>query len=88
MSLTRRQTLRARLTEGPCTVRGLAEEQSLRVAVVLDDLEHLTRSLRRDRLEVEPAECLACGFVFRKRKRLSAPSAAPAARARTPRSPC
>ncbi|HEX7184822.1 MAG TPA: hypothetical protein VF756_23550 [Thermoanaerobaculia bacterium] len=49
-----------------------------------DDLRHLERSLRRgkERLRVDPARCLACGFVFEDRapRRFQAPGRCPRCR--------
>jgi len=49
---------------------------------VAGHLEHLGRSLKAagERLRVEPAQCLECRFVFRKRARLSRPSRCPVCR--------
>ena len=76
MSQTLRQQLVERLGRGPATVRGLAAELGLPVKRIVLDLEHVRRSLR-GKLVVEPARCLACGRVFRKRERLTAPSRCP-----------
>jgi predicted Zn-ribbon and HTH transcriptional regulator len=48
----------------------------------VEGLAHVARSLRRtaERLRVEPAQCLDCGFVFRRRTRLDRPSACPICR--------
>ena len=45
-------------------------------------LEHIARSLKARglRLEVEPARCLDCGFVFRKRRKLTPPGHCPSCR--------
>lgn len=42
-------------------------------------LEHLQRSLQREnrRLDVTPAKCRKCGFVFTKRSRLRRPGKCP-----------
>ena len=50
---------------------------------VAGHLEHLQRSLRTGgaALEVLPAECLACGFVFKERTRLTRPGSCPECRA-------
>lgn len=49
-----------------------------------DDLRHLERSLRRgpERLRVDPARCLACGFTFDDRapRRFQAPGRCPRCR--------
>jgi predicted Zn-ribbon and HTH transcriptional regulator len=49
---------------------------------VAGHLEHLARSLRRNggRLDVEPARCRDCDYVFRDRARLTRPSGCPRCR--------
>jgi len=46
---------------------------------VAGHLEHIRASLHRSgrQLEVKPAECAKCGFVFEKRGRLTRPSKCP-----------
>ena len=74
--------IRAALTAGPKTARELSGELHLAERDVVRHLEHLERSLREADalLVVEPPACLSCGFVFRKRERLSRPSRCPACR--------
>ncbi len=43
----------------------------------LDHLDHIARSARPKRFIMEPASCLDCGFIFKKRGRLSTPSRCP-----------
>jgi len=83
---TVRGALEAELGSAP--EEGLtARELSARVGIsekdVAGHLEHLARSLRAGgaALTVLPAECLACGFVFRERQRLTRPGACPECRA-------
>jgi hypothetical protein len=82
---TVRGSLEAELSEAPET--GLtAKELSARVGIsekdVAGHLEHLEKSLKAGgaALEVIPAECLACGFVFKERKRLTRPGSCPECR--------
>jgi len=46
---------------------------------VYDHLEHIRKTLHQagGRLEVEPAKCEKCGFLFHKRERLSKPGKCP-----------
>jgi transcriptional regulator len=77
---TAREALReALLTGEPRTARELSVELSLREREVVDHLAHLERSLAHSaqRLEIEPARCLACGFAFEDRSRLSKPGRCP-----------
>jgi predicted Zn-ribbon and HTH transcriptional regulator len=80
---TVREALRAALLRGPATARDLSAEVGLREKDVAEHLAHLRRSLahRGERLAVEPATCLACGFVFEDRERLTRPGSCPRCRA-------
>jgi predicted Zn-ribbon and HTH transcriptional regulator len=64
------------------TARELSAAVGIGEKAVADHLEHIRRSLRSgaERLQVEPARCLDCDFVFRKRERLGKPSACPVCR--------
>jgi transcriptional regulator len=82
----RTQTPRAAIREALLGRAVSAHELSRRAGVrekdVAAHLEHLERSTRSrgERLVVTPAACLACGFVFRERKRLTSPGACPRCR--------
>jgi predicted Zn-ribbon and HTH transcriptional regulator len=77
-----RAALRAALRNGPRTARELSAQVGIPEKQVAGHLEHLGRSLKAagQRLHVDPARCLDCGFVFRKRDRLSRPSRCPVCR--------
>ena len=79
---TVRSALRQVLGEGPLTARELSARVGISEKEVSGHLEHLARSLRHssERLRVEPAQCLGCGFVFEERTRLSKPSKCPVCR--------
>lgn len=84
---TTREALREALlvtreTGAAASARDLAAAASISEKDVAEHLEHLARSLPRDglKLEVNPASCLACGFAFTDRARLTAPSACPSCR--------
>jgi len=81
-SATPRAAIREALLGGPLTTREISERTSLREKDIAGHLEHLERSLkpRGERLLVRPAECLACGFVFRDRHRFTTPGACPSCR--------
>lgn len=76
---TRRQEIERLLADGSQSVESLARALGARVVDVENDLSHLLRS-RRGKLSVDPATCDQCGFVFRKRDRLTAPSRCPECR--------
>ena len=58
----------------------LAERLGVRVRDVVDDLEHIRRSLGDRELLVEPAVCLKCNYTFDDRRRLTRPSRCPSCR--------
>jgi predicted Zn-ribbon and HTH transcriptional regulator len=80
---TVREALAQALRAGPATARELSREVGLREKDVAEHLGHLVRSLaaRGERLVVEPAACLACGYRFEDRERLTRPGACPQCRA-------
>jgi predicted Zn-ribbon and HTH transcriptional regulator len=74
--------IREALSNGPLTARDLSRELGVSEREVLRNLEHLERTLKESgaKLIVDPAACLGCGFVFRKRERLNRPSRCPVCR--------
>lgn len=79
---TIRAAIRRELVAGPMTALELSSAVGIPHKAVAEHLEHLRRSARAagERFEIEPAECPACGFVFRDRERLTRPSRCPVCR--------
>jgi hypothetical protein len=77
-----REALRRALREAPATARELSVAAGVREKDVTEHLGHLARSLPHDgeRLAVEPASCIACGYRFADRARLTRPGACPRCR--------
>lgn len=80
--MTVRAALLAQLRGGPITALELSARVGIPERDVAGHLEHIARSLRTgaERMHTEPASCLDCGFVFRKRERLTRPGACPTCR--------
>ena len=76
---TRRERIIEELERGQYSVRELAVSLQMGARDVRDDLEHVRRSVG-GRFRIKPAECMACGFVFRGRDRLNQPSRCPECR--------
>jgi transcriptional regulator len=75
---TRRQEIRALLAERAWTLDELAARYLLPKRVIVNDLEHIARSVApRQRIEIQAPVCEACGFRFKDRKRFSDPSRCP-----------
>ena len=77
------------LTAGPHGVRELSQLLHQSEHEIYDHLRHLERSARTAgrRLVIEPAVCLACGFVFAHRTRPQPPGHCPQCRATRIRRP-
>lgn len=79
---TVREQLQRVLREGPATTRDLSRSLGIPERDVAGHLEHADRSLGRsaERLVIEPATCLECGFVFTRRRRFTRPGHCPKCR--------
>lgn len=81
------RTPRQRMTElligARLATHQLAQMLGIPERQVEDHLEHVVKSIARDktrRFILEPSRCQDCGFVFRDRRRLTRPSRCPACR--------
>jgi len=59
--------------------RELSREVSIREKEVYDHLTHIARSLavKGNTLNIQPAQCLSCGYVFKDRQRFTRPGRCP-----------
>lgn len=81
--LTVRQRLVEVLTGRRLSSRQLAELVGQPERLIEDHLQHILKSLARDRARrfvLEPSSCQDCGFVFRERTRMTRPSRCPSCR--------
>jgi hypothetical protein len=65
------------LEKDPLGLREISQILRIREKEVLDHLQHIARSVHPRKLAMDPAACLQCGFVFKKRERFSTPSRCP-----------
>ncbi|NJD67098.1 MAG: transcriptional regulator [Candidatus Methylomirabilota bacterium] len=78
MELTRRQEIMAMLRDREWTLEELARNFVVSKKIIIDDLEHIARSVPRPaRLLIHPPTCDACGYRFKDRARFSDPSRCP-----------
>jgi predicted Zn-ribbon and HTH transcriptional regulator len=77
-----RQALADTLRGGEHSAHDLSRLVGLPEKAVADHLAHLARSLpaHGERLVVTPPQCLACGYAFSDRVRLTSPSRCPRCR--------
>jgi predicted Zn-ribbon and HTH transcriptional regulator len=77
---TPRQRLIEVLTGARLAAHQLAQLVGIPERQVEEHLEHVVKSVSRDRTRrfiLEPARCQECGFVFRDRRKLTRPSRCP-----------
>ncbi len=84
--LTDRERIRQLLEDGTHDLYSLAQLLEMKVTVVEDEVAHVVKSCKK-KLHITPAECEACGFVFRDRVRISSPSRCPKCRSERVTSP-
>lgn len=76
---TIRQRMTARLAEGWASAKELSALLHIGEKEVYDHLRHIEKSAAHSgaALAVQPAVCRDCGFVFKKRQRLTKPGSCP-----------
>jgi hypothetical protein len=81
-SETIRRQIMALLREGEITAGEISMAVGIREKDVYLHLEHIQQSCRHENEElcIRPAVCKGCGFVFRKRTRLTKPGKCPVCR--------
>ena len=78
MELTRRQEIMTMLRDGEWTLDELARNFVVSKKVIIDDLEHIARSVPRpSRLQIHPPTCEGCGYRFKDRAKFNDPSRCP-----------
>lgn len=79
---TLRQGMIALLKAEECGMREISQALHISEKEVAEHLVHIRRSLStaRQNLAIRPSECLACGFVFKERRRFSRPGRCPRCR--------
>jgi transcriptional regulator len=78
---TIRRTLAQLLFEGEFSARDLSRLLSIREREVYEHLPHVAKSIGNlSTIISTPARCLDCGFVFKKRERLTTPGKCPVCR--------
>jgi len=78
IALTIRKRIAQILRETEVTTRDISRMLGIREKEALEHLPHVQRSEGNSvSIIAHPAECLDCGFVFKKRKRFTTPSRCP-----------
>lgn len=84
MNETRRRSVAKVLRARPMTVMEISRQFGIPIKLALAEVEHIRRSLRGghagEKFHVRESACVSCGFAFRGRSRLTAPSRCPICR--------
>jgi predicted Zn-ribbon and HTH transcriptional regulator len=76
--MTRREDIEELLKQRHWTPKELAEHFGAELGEILEDLEHVRRSTQAPLLfKFLPPRCRSCGFLFKERSRMKAPSKCP-----------
>ncbi len=76
---TIRQKIISLLTNEEMSAREISGEVGISEKEVTEHLAHIARSVSSQdkKIEIAPASCLACGYVFENRKRFTRPGRCP-----------
>ena len=79
---TKRQELMDLLSKEELDSKDISRILSIGEKEAFDHLEHISRSLLggKTRFRINPNQCLACGFTFKDRKKLTKPGKCPKCR--------
>ena len=78
--MTRRQQIIEILEKQKSTAQHLANVFETTLKEILEDLEHIGKSIKPKKLKEIPAHCKSCNFVFKEREKVSKPSKCPRCR--------
>ncbi|MBM4295206.1 MAG: transcriptional regulator [Deltaproteobacteria bacterium] len=85
---TIRQAIKDLLLEQPLSALELSQQLGIPEKEALDHLAHIAKAPGQGcRFHIFPAACKHCGFVFKKRERLTIPSRCPICRGESIRRP-
>ncbi len=75
--MTRRQQIIEILQENRQTAQQLANYFQTTLKEIIEDLQHIQKSIKPKKLKINPAYCKKCNFVFKERDKISKPSKCP-----------
>ncbi len=75
--MTRRQQIIEILQQNRQSAQQLANYFQTELKDVIEDLQHIGKSIKPRKLKTAPAYCRKCNFVFKERRRISRPGRCP-----------
>lgn len=65
------------LSQGRYSAQELANHFQVEMVWIVDDINHIRRSIQPRELVMEPPVCQQCGFTYKERSRIKRPSRCP-----------
>mgnify|MGYP001610453341 FL=1 len=75
--MTRRQQIIQILQENKQSAQHLANYFQCELKDIIEDLQHIDKSIKPRKLKITPAYCKSCNFIFKERSKVSKPSKCP-----------
>ena len=75
--MTRRQQIIEILQQNRQTAQQLANYFQCTLKEIIEDLQHIDKSIKPKKLKINPAYCKSCNFIFKERSKISKPSKCP-----------
>ena len=75
--MTRRQQIIEILQQNKQTAQQLANYFQTELKEIIEDLQHIEKSIKPKKLKTKHAYCKKCNFVFKERSKISKPSKCP-----------
>lgn len=75
--MTRRQQIMEILQQNRKSAQQLANYFQVELKEIIEDLGHISKSIKPNKLRIVPAYCKSCNFVFKERSKVSKPSKCP-----------
>lgn len=78
--MTRRKEIIEILKKEPKSAQELANYYRIEMFEIIDDLEHIKKTVKPQNFKIYPAQCMYCGFVFKERSKIKSPTKCPKCR--------
>ncbi len=75
--MTHRQQIIELLKQNKQTAQQLANYFQCELKEIIEDLQHIEKTIKPKKLKIDPAYCRSCNFVFKERSKISKPSKCP-----------
>ena len=75
--MTHRQQIIELLKQNKQTAQQLANYFQCELKEIIEDLQHIEKTIKPKKLKIDPAYCRSCNFIFKERSKVSKPSKCP-----------